>query len=231
MALDKYDSLVRTTYLPVLAKQLGGVADSRYGGSPALVVGEPWPRCGGCQEPLIFLLQLNLSQLPQVDSGLPAKGLIQAFSCFECDDYEGFSETKLCRLLDESKLAKLARSEEGADPYPEKAIINWAPVAKDYPHPEEDAITDLALSGEVLDAYIDDLCDLEHCERDKLFGWPEFYQGIEYETCPDCKKEMAFLMQIVSEDNLPVMWGDMGTAILFYCRQHPNRITFNWACG
>jgi uncharacterized protein YwqG len=45
---------------------------------------------------------------------------------------------------------------------------------------------------------------------DKLGGWPNWMQGVDYPQCTKCNKSLVYLFQIDSEDNLPDMFGDSG---------------------
>ena len=65
---------------------------------------------------------------------------------------------------------------------------------------------------------------------DKLGGWAAFAQGVEHPSCPDCGEPMAFLFQLESDDHLPVLFGDVGTAHLHRCARHPARVALSWAC-
>jgi uncharacterized protein YwqG len=42
---------------------------------------------------------------------------------------------------------------------------------------------------------------------------------------------MEYVFQIDSEDNLPLMWGDMGTAHVTRCPTHREVLALGWACG
>ena len=67
-------------------------------------------------------------------------------------------------------------------------------------------------------------------ERDKLAGWPLWVQGPERPRCPQCRSTMRVVFQIVSEDTLPIVFGDMGTGHLSVCPKHPDVLAFGWAC-
>jgi uncharacterized protein YwqG len=66
---------------------------------------------------------------------------------------------------------------------------------------------------------------------DKLGGWPHWIQGIEYPSCPRCKHRMELVFQLDSEDNLPYMFGDVGIGHITQCPEHPDVLTFAWACS
>jgi uncharacterized protein YwqG len=89
----------------------------------------------------------------------------------------------------------------------------------------------------VTDDEIDHLIWLEeHKHRrfialgDKLGGWPFWVQEVSYPACTQCATPMTLVFQLASEDNLPFMWGDGGTAHITQCPYHQAQLTFDWAC-
>jgi hypothetical protein len=42
---------------------------------------------------------------------------------------------------------------------------------------------------------------------------------------------MQFVFQIASEDNIPYMFGDVGTGHITQCPEHKNQLAFGWACS
>jgi uncharacterized protein YwqG len=66
--------------------------------------------------------------------------------------------------------------------------------------------------------------------NDKLSGWPYWVQNVEYPVCPKCQSKMTYLFQIDSEDNVPFMFGDVGCGHISQCPNHPEIVTFDWAC-
>lgn len=68
-------------------------------------------------------------------------------------------------------------------------------------------------------------------DGDKLGGWPAWVQGVEYPKCIECGEPMDMLFQIDSEDNVPYMFGDCGTAHVTQCPTHPDVVAMGWACG
>ena len=68
-------------------------------------------------------------------------------------------------------------------------------------------------------------------EGEKLGGWPAWIQGIEYPSCPLCDTQMALVLQVDSEKHVAMMWGDMGIGHVTQCPNHPDVLTFAWACS
>ncbi|HBL10742.1 MAG TPA: molybdate metabolism regulator, partial [Cyanobacteria bacterium UBA11162] len=68
-------------------------------------------------------------------------------------------------------------------------------------------------------------------EGDKLAGYPLWVQGMEYSGCPICHEPMRQVFQLVSEDNLPYMFGDVGIGHVLQCQTHKEQLAFIWACS
>jgi uncharacterized protein YwqG len=65
---------------------------------------------------------------------------------------------------------------------------------------------------------------------DKLAGWPCWVQDVDYPACPSCGQRMEIVFQLDSEDNVPYMFGDVGTGHITQCPQHLDVFAFAWAC-
>ncbi|MFK7739394.1 MAG: DUF1963 domain-containing protein [Planctomycetota bacterium] len=221
---------------------------SWFGGEPLVEKGFEWPCCGECKEPMRFMLQLDLSQLP---SGMPVageSGLLQLFYCATddgmCETWMPFGEASFARLL---QPADGLTCEAGTEPFPCKVIGEWQEFA-DAPHPAEFQDLGLSISYDFDAQTASVTCadpaadlgplDLEVAERistaaadDKLGGWPCWVQGVEYPRCPTCGSVMSLVFQLDSENNLPYMFGDVGCGYLTQCQDHPDQLGFGWACG
>lgn len=207
-----------------------GLGAAQFGGSPVLAPGEAWPACGTCKQPMQFLVQLDLAALPD---GAPVKGagLLQLFYCStddgRCETWAPFSGTHVVRLL--SGPTEPAAHPPAVEPYPRKRIVGWQEIV-DYPDPEEPAWIERTAHG--LDADDDDDDDDDGAEDgDKLGGWPAWVQGVEYPSCRECGATMELVLQVDSNDNLPIMFGDVGCGHVTQCPAHPHVLAFGWACG
>ena len=67
-------------------------------------------------------------------------------------------------------------------------------------------------------------------QGDKLGGWPYWVQGPELPQCPECSETMALVFQLDSEDNVPHMFGDAGIGHILQCPDHPEQLSWGWAC-
>lgn len=175
-----------------------------------------------------------------------------------CDDHEPFSESQLIRIVSEDDLRDGLRggpaAPDGHVPLPQRTIRSWERI-DDYPsvtehercgieydHTFEPGVTITTVrwpNGGVVFEGIrqpntgeDALADAisPRCARfDKLGGWPSWGQGVEYPACPNCGAEMSCVVQLASEDNLPISLGDLGVGHISQCPKHPAVLAFAWA--
>lgn len=40
-----------------------------------------------------------------------------------------------------------------------------------------------------------------------------------------------FIFEFASDDNIPFLWGDVGTGYIVQCPEHKERVAFFWQCG
>lgn len=236
----------RPAWKPRTVDGPGQPTGSRFGGAAWLTDGMP-PACKRCKQPMPLLVQLDLDATP----GDLGPGLLQAFYCADpdcelaCEGWSPFADMHLVRLV-EKKDGVLARTR--STDHPPRAIASWDPKG-DLPSPEDHGELGLAMKYDFatktvaircasvgLDEAavgIDDLTAEQIADAesgDKLLGWPRWVQGAEYPTCPRCESRMRYLFQLGSEDHLPVMWGDAGTAHVSQCQTHRDVLTIAWAC-
>jgi len=203
---------------------------SKFSGTPVVLAGENWPRCPNCEQCMQLFVQLASSDLPE---GAPrfGDGLLQLFYCtssdplceVDCEAYFPFASSVLGRVVDPA--ASEAPASRPEEPLPAKRIVGWK-RCDDYPHWEELEPKGVALSDREIDA----LWEHFPVTGDKLGGWPAWVQGVEYPDCTTCGRVMELRFQIDSEDNLPYMFGDVGTGHLFQCAEHTDVLSFHWAC-
>lgn len=201
----------RCAFRPVIGAEDGVATGSRFGGTPWLARGEPWPACGLCRQPMQLLLQLEADTLPREVRDEVGAGLIQLFYCTnrdphcesECEAWAPFGRSVLARRVTPTSPPNTrARPPKGA--FPAARIVSWRRFADTPRAPKE---------------------------KDKLFGFPYWVQGPEYPHCPDCGDEMRLVMQLDSDDHLPYSFGDAGCGHLTQCAEHGDRLAFGWACG
>ncbi len=243
------DAHKRSTWKPIVEAGDKGIIASKFSGKPWLAENEAYPCCGDCQTPMSMLLQLNLNQIPPQLSDQFGKGLLQLFYCFQCSSYAPFENNKLVRIVEPNQLISPVTHQD--EDLPPKTIVGWTEL-DDYPdsveaedygytceyyydYTEEFMRIECPEYGIVIETPADD--DLEDdfifnvVEGDKLAGYPNWIQGVEYPNCPECQRRMQFVFQIDSQDHLPVLFGDVGCGHITQCPEHKQILTFSWACS
>jgi uncharacterized protein YwqG len=227
--------LKRKSWKPLVIDGDGALYDSKFGGTPWLGGDEFWPTCQHCGKPMPLFLQLNLKTLPQDLRAEFGKGLLQLFYCTsndphcesECDAFFPFTKSKLVRIIEAARgLNRHDRPDIAARCLP-KCIIAWE-ERDDYPYWEEGEEYSLKLSHKEWKVVA------EHGfprSGDKLAGWPDWIQGIEYPYCPLCNERMRLIFQLDSNDHVPYMFGDLGCGYITQCPVHTNQVAFAWACS
>jgi uncharacterized protein YwqG len=229
----------------VLAKEPDSPV-SKFGGRPWLKPDEGWLTCGSCNQPLTFFLQLDLEALPSALNAHFGFGLLQLFYCTECDDgYEPFSETHHTRIVERDHLTSQERLLSATTEFPAKEIVAWQEII-DLPSPEEFEELGLKIDYDfeaktvsidcseiglsIVRPFAEDEDTAEQIANptggDKLAGWPAWVQGAEYPLCPECSRRMRLLLQLDSNDNIPFIFGDVGTGHITQCPDHHHTVTF-----
>jgi uncharacterized protein YwqG len=241
----------RPAWKPLVQKREISLHGSKFCGTPALVSGERWPICDVCKSPMPLFLQLNSHDLPP-EFGQPFDGLLQLFYCVaeQCEggSYEPFEGKKLLRVIRPPELSDPPQTPRALTAqFPGKSITGWKQLS-DLPdgieheelglayhddfslHTVRIECPSLALTFDNLSADASEAI-AKSLSGDKLGGWPNWVQGVEYPNCPRCSKRMHYLFQIDSEDNVPFMFGDVGTGHITQCKDHPEILAFAWACS
>ena len=90
----------------------------------------------------------------------------------------------------------------------------------------------MALGVEISDDEADEMLESDWpLGDDKLSGWPDWIQSVEYPNCRTCKKQMRLVFQICSDTYLPHFFGDGGIGHLTQCPDHKTQLAFGWACS
>ncbi len=141
-------------------------------------------------------------------------------------------------------LPEISRNDDEM-PFTAKTITGWQTV-EDYPdfHDLVVQVYGWERADDWDDNFLDEVVDrlgLEHLgdyedhsptvQGDKLSGYPNWSQDMEYPGCPICQAPMRLVFQLASWDNLPYQFGDMGTAHILQCKTHRERLAFVWACS
>lgn len=230
--MHELEMLKRTTYLPNTTEHENTFSDqSKIGGFPYLRDAEDWPKCPNCQKHMQLFLQLNLEHIPERKD----HGLIQLFYCTskapDCETdlkaFFPFSSAVVCRKTTVNGASAIIQPVIDRV-FQEKLISGWE-AKNDYPHSEEYESLGLEIDDEILEI-------LEArgfgftIDKDKLFGWPFWVQGVEYPLDRGTDQQMELLFQLDSEDHLPYMFGDSGVGHLTRSPDIDEELAFAWAC-
>lgn len=230
--LQMLEEAAKIAYFPKTKKTtVKSNTNSKFGGLPHLNQENEWPICNCCKNPMSFFMQLNLEKLSINYAN--NKGLLQVFLCTQSDcnaaleTYAPFCEGAVIRILNIEKSSAMANlGKHTIATFPERNISKWG-MESDYPHPESYDKIGIQLNPETYDILADAEIALE---GDKLGGWPSFVQGHQEVYDPEDNTTYEYLFQIDSEDNLPFMFGDGGTAYIYYHPQKPEKLAMFWQC-
>jgi uncharacterized protein YwqG len=233
-AIEKLKDYKKSAWIPVTEEKEGGLTASKFGGKVALLCDEESPICPNCGNVMQMFLQLNSKELPAGIDSDSGEGLLQVFYCCneepycegECKSFLPFSKSTLLRVVPFDKISESnIYSGPGQRAFKEKLIVGWE-QKDDYPNWDETDRLDISLTDEESDAF----SEVYSLEGDKLLGWPDWVQAVEYPECPVCREPMSFIFQIDSDDNIDHMFGDSGRSYITQCKNHPYVLSITWDC-
>jgi hypothetical protein len=222
----------RPAWIPQVSFRAGEITSSKLGGTPFIKQTEEWPHCVVCSRPLELFLQLNSQDLPS-EMAHRFSGLLQVFLCVTngystgtcARGYEGFSSASMLRLCESVGQPRYQRP-PFEDAFIEGVIESWQRRA-DLPSLQEVQALGIKLSDRQETLMIDP------GERfagpgEKLGGWPDWPQNVEYVACPRCKQRMDVIFQFGDHGTLPHCFMDGGTAWVSQCAKHPDVLALTW---
>lgn len=224
----------RSAFIPQVSEGDTALTASKFSGKPWLNQNEHWLVCQHCGKPMQLFVQLNLDSLPHSLHGEFGTGLLQLFYCtntqndceVECEAWLPFSKSILVRVVQPSTEALDIEIPNSENYFSAKQIVGWEEV-QDYPNPEEGG----QLGIDLTDDEWDEISSQYPHSGDKLSGWPDWIQDVEYPNCPICHQRMRLVFQLDSENNLPFMFGDVGCGHITQCQTHKDQVAFGWACS
>jgi hypothetical protein len=222
----------RPAWIPQVRFNAGEVTSSKLGGTAWISESEAWPCCPVCSSPMELFLQLNSNDLP-AELADRFSGLLQVFLCVTdgystgtCGlGYEGFSKASMLRICNPDGPPRYQRP-PFADAFIEGVIESLRP------HVDLPSLQELVALGIELSDSQERLM-INQSERfalagDKLGGWPDWPQNLDYIACPRCARRMDVIFQIDSGCALPHCFMDGGMAWVSQCKDHPDVIALNW---
>ena len=240
----------RTAWRPEVRSDDPAPTGSAFSGVPLLSKGEDWPTCKSCGVPMEMMLQLDLKALPTDRHGTDTLQLFYCVANDTCDrGWEAFANhASLCRTISPNDARSATTN---LNRFPAKTIHAWNAIEDSPDSAEHERLgikidyhfkdvpfkpmefwcpeLDLHFVGSQFIKCLEE--NVAAADGDKLGGWPQWVQGVEYPTCPECGTEMSLIMQIDSEDNVPYMFGDCGVGHITQCPKHHHIVAFAWACS
>lgn len=230
---------------------------SKFGGIPDVVAGFDWPRFK--EQPLTFLAQLNCAELLHIQPGLPLppNGMLYFFAdaALESlpDELNGSPMRPVAYASNAVGLSPAQTPGEPAHRLPEFPM-DFAPVST-LPDRETEECRAMRLSDDEMGRFTElqsELSTDSGTPWHQVGGYPTNIQGdvrIEFDWTPDTApggraaqavkttpvNEWQLLLQLDSDDDLNVMWGDAGT-IYFGIRETElragrfDRAAVAWQC-
>jgi uncharacterized protein YwqG len=231
------------------------ITQSKFGGTPYAERGDAWPICGGCGKGLAFIMQAHLDECEKAaategDEPKPdddrRSGLVVFFYCQQCSSwgdipadlkdawvvrrYDTPSESKAVELADLSP-ADLRTKPCAVMISPAVSLPDWESL--DTVDPELSNLSASLDHDEPWEPYSSACTEVlgeEPSCRTQIGGYPSFIQGANFPDCSECGQAMRLLMQIDSEDDAGLMWGDAGSVYLFECPKHPKNVQMRLQC-
>ncbi|MEI4803865.1 YwqG family protein [Bacillus sp. FJAT-51639] len=227
---------------------------SKIGGDPYLLIGEELPK-NKQGEALRLLAQINFEDVPHIDS-MPTQGILQFFVDATDDlvgaDFDNPTTQEGFRVIyrqdiikDKSKLVTEFNYDIGEDeeefisPLEAELVFEerLQPVTTcDYRFGSEflvgfegeKEVQDGDRTVELWELYVDHMSNIGH----RIGGYPFFTQ---YDPRDEGSKYDTLLLQIDTDDDLGIMWGDSGVANFFINKDDLARLDFsdvlyNWDC-
>jgi hypothetical protein len=222
----------RPAWIPQVAFRAGEITSSKLGGTPFMPQTEEWPHCGVCSRPMELFLQLNSKDLP-ADMAHRFSGLLQVFLCVTDGHgtgtcalgYEAFSSAAMLRLCEPEGPSRYQRP-PFQDAFIEGVIESWQ-RRTDFPALQEVQALAIELSDGQERLMIDHSA-LFSGPGEKLGGWPDWPQNVEYVACPRCKRRMDVIFQFGDPGTLPHCFMDGGTAWVSQCAEHSDVLALTW---
>jgi uncharacterized protein YwqG len=211
------------------------IGASKLGGAPDLAPGVEWP-CNAAGAPLSFVAQVDLSAAPP--SLLPRAGLLSFFYDAEQQPWGAPGEESSWRVLHATGTLTRTKPNAARDSYKSCKLhmfeeLTLPPVRSARARALGDDGVDLDGYSELVDRFVDDYrrYPTDDGKVHRLLGHPDAIQGdmtrrityalaeadLEHPTdaLEDEARKWRLLLQIDSEDQANMMWGDLGRLYVF----------------
>lgn len=221
---------------------------SRLGGQIAWASDTPYPHCN--QKPLVFLAQINFAELPTMQ-GYPSQGLLQFFIADDDSlgcSFEGESPSQQInspyRVVYWPDLAKLDTVlepivTEYCPHCPEQAYVMQFDLVKQSLNIHDMAF-EKALGYSIYDLSVPDGVDEEDVydalqEEVQWISQVGGYASFTQQDPRSTDNPLVLLLQLGSDDEANMMWGDCGIANFFIdpvalAKADFSGVFYNWDC-
>lgn len=198
--------------------------DTKFGGAPYAETGDKCPICAACGEKLTFVFQFR----DNYDMDLKPSGPLHVFYyCFGCMPIETADEGQW--LVKTYKNPESAKFVETSPNETMEIVPSGVTLKRDFVVPAFDFMCEL--NSEVYDLCTELSPDDPHTAYEEaakaagaiapvcssMGGYQAVVQALAAQDCPHCSKDMDFFVQIQSEEDINLMWGDLGVLYLFKC--------------
>lgn len=253
--MSKLEDLARKYAKPAYSAKLTvsdscTVLESKFGGQPYFEGDSQWTCCTKCNSALFFICQVDIRQCT-LASASQHFGLVQFFYCWNCYPWESEQPGWSVVNIPSPEAAKAKPVQ--MPPQPARGFLSK--IFKRNPaqttqcriallpfdsFPQLDDLEQLAdneaeflQSDEIIDEYyglIEKLSGRSDDYSTMVGGHAEWIQGSPNAKCKTCGQRMELLMQIGSEPEARLMFGDAGAAYIMYCSQHPHDVQLYTQC-
>jgi len=257
--LEPYRADIESTIKPYIKIETveaeAKLHSSKFGGYPYLPIGAEHP-LDLYGNPMLLLAQINYEEMPRLDD-MPAKGMLQFFITATSDkddiygaDFDEPTNQENFRVVyhkevvtDELKLVtnfsylEKMNYDYSLFPVPEERLLkfelDYEPVSTadyrfEYLFDEESDLTD---DDDLIDKYVDEL----DVDGHKVGGYAYFTQDDPRGHNDELKEYEMLLLQIDTDGEAEIMFGDSGIANFFIKREDLKNLNFTnvmytWDC-
>lgn len=192
------------------------IGESKFGGFPDLPVNLEWPK-NGEGEPLAFIGQINFEDVFEydLDNHLPSEGILFLFWDVGMAEGKGNPAKVIYYKGDFGELKRLYRKADKDDKTIFLSCILEFQTEISIPDFESNEIELLELDEDEEEAYYDFYDEVEALyDKDfdyihRMLGYPYVIQNAVYFN-EDDDQNTRLLLQVDSDDNANMMWGDAG---------------------
>ena len=205
---------------------------TKLGGVPYLTETDRWPICQACHQPMTFMFQANLSDIPPGDFRIGRHDFLSFYYCLNCQPHGSHEDAgyhiELRQLERAAELQTSSFAMHDPDrPEPKECAVVFRSI-DDLPPPEK-IVCILGAEDEAIEEYEQHVEQVRggRLEASKIGGYAYWLQTQPTVRC-SCGATMRFLGQIHSNPKFDLLWANNGVLYLLYCPEActPNSVAF-----